>query len=612
MQQQPYAEQYERKLNQMEEQMRKVDQERSRAFEELTQMRKVAKETNVKVDEALAIKRTISEPHVIKQQMGPKNNIEPSRQRLSDKDALLDNMRNEMDYLRSSEANAMALLSDYKRKIQKLEAELDKQRESEANLFDTLVMQTKQLEQNKILLEESKLEINSLEEKLKFLQASANQTIKTPGGLEIEAELEKELFKDDVQPEKAKRMLEEIDMLRNELKLAMEAEENSKKAMDDLAFALKEVATEANQVKAKLTLSQVELEHTKGDAERWRTLLGSTEEKYKELLEATRKEADRYKNTAERLRLEAEESLLAWNGKETEFVNCIRRAEEERLHSQKETTKLIELLNEAENKIRASKEENLKLRDILKQALNESNVAKEAAEIAKAENARLQDSLNLLVHENEMLKIHEAASFENIKELKRMLSESSMKEFKNEDVEKAKEGGKEDKESGRKAKAHHGSMDHREHKEFKSLNKTFSLNLKEMITPHKQQHSNNNNKVGNEEANKDSDDDTLRGSIFDEVDSSDSESRHDGEMGIPDDFDHLDESHFDDPEGDRNSRKRRALLRRFGDLIRRRVSDSHAPRKRGKRAHRVSIHRHRREPLLDTFGLRAKGEKSNR
>ncbi|TKY47674.1 putative WEB family protein [Spatholobus suberectus] len=585
-----YVEQYDEKLHQMEEQMRKVEQERGRAFNELRQMKKVAEDTNVMVDEILATKR-IPETHVIEKQVGIKdNNIESSKRQLSEKDALLDNLRNEMDYLRSSEANAMALLSDYKRKIQQLEAELDKRRESEANLFDTLVMQTKQLEKNKILLEESKLEITSLEEKIKAVQVSASQTIKTPemengfsteesiDGLEIEAELEKEMFNDEGLPEKAKTMLEELNTLKTELKSATEAEENSKKAMDDLAFALKEVATEANQVKAKLTLSQVELEHTKVDAERWRAMLGSTEEKYKELLEATRKEADRYKNTAERLRLEAEESLLAWNGKETEFVNCIKRAEEERLLAQKETTRVVELLREAENKTRVSKEENQKLRDILKQALNEANVAKEAAEIAKAENARLQDGLNLLVHENEMLKIHEAASFENIRELKRMLSESSMKEFKIEDMEKpsTKESAKDDnnKEPGRKAKAHSNSVDHRENKESKSLNKTFSLNLKDMITPHKQQH----NKVGNEEANKDSDDDTLRGSIFDEVDSSDSDSRdsrHDVEMGLPDDFDHLDESHFDDPEGDRNSRKRRALLRRFGDLIRRRGYHNH-------------------------------------
>jgi len=411
-------------------------------------------------------------------------------------------------------------------------------------------------------------------------------------GMEIEAELEKEMFNGEELSEKLKILFEELIRVKSELKLATEAEENSKKAMDDLAFALKEVATEANQVKAKLTLSQVELEHTKEDAERWRLMLGTTEERYKEILEVTRKEADKNKNTVERLRSEAEESLLAWNEKEIELVNCIRRAEEERLLAKQETADVLEALKEAENKIKISKEENQKLRDILKQALNEANVAKEGAEIAKAENTKLHDSLNILAHENEMLKIHELASFENIKELKRMLSESSIKDFRNEDIEKpsGKENGKEDnnnnnKEPGRKTRAHNNySMDNREHKESKSLNKTFSLNLKEMITPHshKQQH----NKIGNEEVNKDTkdtkdiDDDTLRGSIFDEVDSSDSESRQD--MDIPDDFDHLEESHFDDTEGDRNSRKRRALLRRFGDLIRRR-----------------NYHNHRKEPSME-------------
>ncbi|CAJ2667880.1 flagellar attachment zone protein 1-like [Trifolium pratense] len=455
------------------------------------------------------------------------------------------------------------LLAEYRRKLQESEVELEKRKESEANLFDTLVMQTKQLEHNTILLEESRHEIASLEEKLKTLQLSAYQT----NGLEDMKVTEKGLPKIKVHETqegveegklylKAENLVEELNLLKSELQLATQAEENSKKAMDDLAFALKEVATEANQVKAKLTLSQVELEHTKTDAERWRVTLQNTEEKYKELLDVTRKEADRYKNTAERLRLEAEESLLAWNGKETQFVTCIRRAEEERLLAQEETTRLLELLNEAESKTKVSKEENQKLRDILKQALNEANVAKEAAEIAKAENSRLQDSLNLLVHENEMLKIHEAASFENIKELKKMLSETSTKEFRNEDLEKfltAKEGTKE--------KPHH-----KEHRETKSLSKNFSLNLKDMITTHKQQPKNedvNNKDIITE------DDDTLKGSIFDEVDDSSDESRHDADMGIPDEFDNIDESHFDNYEGDTNNRKRRALLRRFGDLIRR-------------------------------------------
>ncbi|CAL5190625.1 unnamed protein product [Lathyrus oleraceus] len=539
MQQQYRMEQYDDKLSQSKERMRKLEEEKDRAVKELREIKMVAEKTNAMVDEVIATKRTGN------------NNSDMSfkkhEQQLSDKDDLL---------------------SEYRRKLQESEAELEKRRESETNLFDTLVVQTKQLEQNKILLEESRHEISCLEEKLKTLQLGANKMDDSEEKKVKERELAKKKLNESrgdetVEEEglfalEARSLVEELNLLKSELKSATKAEENSKKAMDDLAFALKEVATEANQVKAKLTLSLVELEHTKGDAERWKVMLETTEEKYKELLDATRKEADRFKNTAERLRLEAEESLSAWNGKETEFVTCIKRAEEERLLTQQETARVVELLKEAEGKIKNSKEENQKLRDILKQALNEANVAKEAAEIAKAENARLKDSLTLLVHENEMLKIHEAASFENIKELKKLLPETSSKEFRNEDIEKysaIKEG-----------------IKAKEHKESKSLSKTFSLNLKDMITNKQPPKVVNNEEVTN---NKEiTEDDTLKGSIFDEVDESSDESpNHDVDTGVPEDFDNLDESNFDDYEGDRNNRKRRALLRRFGDLIRRKSTN---------------------------------------
>ncbi|KAL1289979.1 hypothetical protein HN51_058343 [Arachis hypogaea] len=500
-----------------------------------------------------------------------------------------DKLKRELDDRRYSEEMAMSTVSDFKRRVLELETELNKRKESEANLFETLVVQTKQLEQSKIFLEESKIEVASLKEKIKAIQQD---------GIEKEAKLSaiQGIQDGEALSSKLYDLIEEVNSLKNELKLATEAEENSKKAMDDLAFALKEVATEANQVKAKLTLSQVELEHAKGEAERWRAMMESTEEKYKEALEMTRKEADRYQNTVERLRLEAEESLLAWNVKETEFVNCIKRAEEERLLAQQENARLLELLREAESK---SKDDNHKLRDILKQALNESNVAKEAAEIARAENARLQDSLALLVQENEMLKIHEAASFENIRELKRMLSESTLKEYRNEEFQKSFLSSSSTKELGRsRSRTNNLSMDQRDSttKQTRSLSKTFSLNLKDMImSPSRQQqkvvgNNNNNEDASNRESP--SEDSLLKGSIFDEVDSSDSGSNHYDylDMGTPDmELYQADES-FTDSESERNTRKRRALLRRFGDLIRRKSSHTNYPTTRSKESSIVEEH----------------------
>ena len=84
----------------------------------------------------------------------------------------------------------------------------------------------------------------------------------------------------------------------------------SKKAMDLLALTLKEVATDYSHAKEKLVVVKTELEAERLDSKEW-------EEKHKE----ARKEAELLKNTSEKLRIEADESLLIWNGKEYVFVS---------------------------------------------------------------------------------------------------------------------------------------------------------------------------------------------------------------------------------------------------------------------------------------------------
>ncbi|XP_062149637.1 WEB family protein At4g27595, chloroplastic [Alnus glutinosa] len=542
----------EEELKKTKDQLYVTEKERDRALDEVKEMKKVAGEANMRqkvremqmelnsVKDALSI--ASQELNIKENNMIPlKLELEKAKKlelKLAERDALLGKLKGELSSVKVSEANVIALLSDRNIRIQELEEEIKKGEELNSKTFDSLVVQTKQLEQTKILLEEAKLEIASLHERMKKLEGEKMDSLKV------------------------KTLREEMEMLKNELKLVTEAEENGKKAMDDLALALKEVATEASQAKEKLSVSQAELDCIKDEGENLKVMLKSKEEMYKELLDEAKKEAERYKNTAERLRLEAEESLLAWNEKETGFVDCIKKAEEERFAEQGETSRLLELLTAAERKAMASKEENQKLRDILKQALNEANVAKEAAGIAKAENSQLKDSLaekedalNFLTRENEHLRINDAAAFENIKELKRLLSEALTKEFRKEDKEKSptKEFKKEDK----------------EHKDGNKMGKAFSFRLKELKLPNK--HRNVDEDPENDEA--------LTSSIFGTLASSDSAAHQrknpssvfrDGGETL-----HPDGTHFDDPDNDKGSRKKRALLRRFGDLIRR----SHLQRK---------------------------------
>ncbi|XP_057786590.1 WEB family protein At4g27595, chloroplastic [Salvia miltiorrhiza] len=327
------------------------------------------------------------------------------RQGEADKDASLGRLMKELRDVRERE-NAN------KKRIQELEGEVERKRKAESSM-------ARQLDSAMFELEESKIEIASLHEKIDGLEDLCNQMSKggSSGDEEIrslKAKLGKAQEGERRALLKAESLAEEMEVLKGEWKFAMEGEDKSSKAMEDLALALKEVATESNQVK-------MQLEEMKAETERM-----------KEEVAEAKQDAEVHKNTAERLRSEAEETLFAWNAKEIGFVSCIKRAEEERALAQIENHKLAESLKAAENMTRSAREETYKLRDILKQAINESNAAKAAAGIARDENSLLKDclaekeeALHFITRENERLRISEAAAQEHVKQLKRMLTMAS-------------------------------------------------------------------------------------------------------------------------------------------------------------------------------------------
>ncbi|GFS39566.1 myosin heavy chain-related protein [Actinidia rufa] len=325
-------------------------------------------------------------------------------------------LKEDLGNSKASEARAMELLSESGKRIRELQDEIERGKLSETKMFDSVVSQTKQLEKTKIDLEESKLEVSSLHEKIEKLDFTNDAFESLRSELQLAKEGEK------VASLRLKSLFGEMNSLKSELKMTIEAEEKSNKAMDDLALALKEVAIEANQAIEKLSSTELELESVKHEAGRLKTMVRSTDDGHQKLIEEVTKENEVYKNTIERPRLEAEESLLAWNEKEIGFVNCIRAAEDDRAIAQEENVRLIEFL-------KASKEESSNLRDILKQALNEANLAKGATEIARVENSQLKDfqaekdeALDFLARENEPLRVNEVAANECIEEMKRLLS----------------------------------------------------------------------------------------------------------------------------------------------------------------------------------------------
>ncbi|KAI3462092.1 hypothetical protein Pfo_018755 [Paulownia fortunei] len=592
-------------MGEMEEELRRTKEkfsvsevEKYRVLDQLREAKEAAQEANMRANEAFSPKKAaelIMELENLKKLLaGSRDELKMKDKKidslelelgkarqlelaLAEKDASVDKLNKELRDVREMEKDTTVLLSDNKKRILELEAELERKKKSESSMADSLAVQTRQLEATKFELEELKIEMTSLHEKIESMEELSKQKSReVKGSSSVDNGNSKSGSGQEGEKKaslRATSILEEMELLKNEWKLAIEAEEKSTKAMEDLALALKEVATEANQAKEKLSITQIELEHVKGEAEQLKEMVRSTEERYQNLLYEAKQEAELHKNTADRLRVEAEETLLALNGKEMGFVSCIRKAEEERAIAQHESNKLVESLEAAEHMTRAAREETYKLRDILKQAVNEANAAKAAAGIARDENSLLKDclaekeeALHFLTRENERLRISEAAAHENVKQLKRLLSTAST-EFKTEDKEQ----------NG--MLRFQDSVDDEEH-ENKNMNKTFSFNLEDLKFMNEPEDA--HEKVLDEDPEKA---EALKGSIFDaNAETPKSEphtpksaySKQRGnssvfteDRGTPksEDFDHLDSAH-DDSDTDKNSHRRmKTMLQRVGDLL---------------------------------------------
>ncbi|KAJ4794125.1 Myosin heavy chain-related protein [Rhynchospora pubera] len=260
-------------------------------------------------------------------------------------------------------------LKDSMDQVEIWEREIERAKESERNMLESLIFQTKQLEQAKISVEEAKLEIRSLKDRE-----------------------------------------EEVETLKLRVRSAVESEEKSKKAIDDLATALNDVSEEAKQVKTWLSETESELVKAKSELEAATVSLKKTEERLKLELDEI-----------ERLKFEKEESAVAWNEKEKLFVSCMKESESEINRGKQENLKLIESQ-------RVIREENARLREMLKQAVNEAASLKETLEAERDENSRLKESISekeqafqTVKQDFECLKISERSARDSLKELENML-----------------------------------------------------------------------------------------------------------------------------------------------------------------------------------------------
>ncbi|KAI0499116.1 hypothetical protein KFK09_020017 [Dendrobium nobile] len=286
---------------------------------------------------------------------------------------------------------------DFKDTIRPRELQDLKAQDSERKMLELMIFQTKLLEQTNISFEEAKLEIKNLKEIIRKIERSARSESKKVGAFDS-ANTQEEMMK-----------------LRKELRLALEAEDKSKKAMDDFAIALKEVSTDANQAKAQLADRQAELDKAIEEAKNTKSLLESTEQKLMDAL-----------NGYDKLKLEYEESVSASKAKEDSFLSCLNVSEEDITKWKQDNSRL-------NDEWKVAREDNTKLRQIMKEAVNEAIALKEAAEIIRSENFQMKDqlfekgnSLQQIQQDYESLKVSEVAALDSVRELNDLLASTSV------------------------------------------------------------------------------------------------------------------------------------------------------------------------------------------
>ncbi|CAL4968674.1 unnamed protein product [Urochloa decumbens] len=267
-----------------------------------------------------------------------------------------------------------------KQVVRRLEREAAAAKQTEMKMLESLVQQTKDLEQAKIALEEARLEVAALRHQQQDAGAAAGPAPpQAPPQWSV-----MDLMFGGVD--------EEINGLRARLRASTQAEERSRKAAEDLTAALSAVTMEAKQVKAWLSDAQAEVEAANAEADRLRGLLQGAEA---ELWLATEQVAT--------LTSQWKEAAAGWRAREKALAARARGAEEDAA---------------------AARDDSDALRRALERAAEDANAATEALERAAGENAGLRDAveekeraLEALRRENEALRDSKAAARQRAKEL---------------------------------------------------------------------------------------------------------------------------------------------------------------------------------------------------
>ncbi|KAL0905055.1 hypothetical protein M5K25_027228 [Dendrobium thyrsiflorum] len=405
---------------------------------------------------AQVIKKLGSEAEALKLEL---SRVKVAEKKLVEMEALVEGLKTELADAKKTESDAVGFEDEWKKKTELLESCLEEVQQSERLLQDSLASLTKQLRERHSMLNDAESEVFSLKGKIEVLELEVERHKADLEESDHQLELAKqevrdvektvEVLKSEIgRADEVKAQLnnerlrssnlESLTHINNKLEIELgitrEDSEKSRKAMEGLASALHEVSMEARDVQERLLIKQAEVESTTGELDRVQSALKITQETFEVMLDESKYEIVCLKKSIEKSETEAKNLRAEWDAKEINLRTAIKKADEEIASMKLERHQAMEKLERENFDAKAAVEEANKLHDKIRQAESElieaNNVIEKEKEESKCLKERLLDKENELqriTQENYELGARETASSEKIKELSESLAKVSSK-----------------------------------------------------------------------------------------------------------------------------------------------------------------------------------------
>ncbi|XP_074583735.1 WEB family protein At3g02930, chloroplastic-like [Curcuma longa] len=383
-----------------------------------------------------------------------------AEEKLPEVEALVERLRMEITDAKKATADASKEVGELKKAVTLLEIELKEANQSKKSATESLETAREKIQESTTLLQDAETEIADLKRKVKHMEIevanckigfkdsernldlsqeevmSLSETVKVLKDevKKLEEEKLQALDEDKAAAFGIEKLLKEKDKLNDELKTSKDEVETVKKAMEELVSALHDKSSEVRENQERLLAVQTEMDDSRVQIEQLNSAFKNTEERYEVMLDEARYEIVCLKKTIEKFETEMHNYNAELGTKELNFLNDIKKSENEVASLKVEMEKVLTSLDAAEGEAQAAKADKAEMTSKLKQAESAAAAAYQAAEEAKTETLGLKDTLldkenelQSIAQENADLRIKETAALQKIKELSLLLEETMAK-----------------------------------------------------------------------------------------------------------------------------------------------------------------------------------------